>query len=89
MEPVLHDENIAVCVGIGIIDTLNEKSLYCVHDQADWGITMKKIHYDVANHTLIMLPLTPEFPLQTIRLKKSEPHPVIGRLIEIWKELGQ
>lgn len=72
------------------LDAVNEKNLYCVCDQAgEGGITVKKVQYDKAAHCLHLYPLNPseDFHAQTIYIKKSDRHPVIGRVIGIWREM--
>jgi len=85
MEPVLYDGDIVVCAAIEDLDAVKEKNLYCVHDPCERGVTVKKVHHDVENKTLVLRPLNPDSPLQTLRLKKSERHPIIGRVICAWR----
>ncbi|MDH5511393.1 MAG: helix-turn-helix domain-containing protein [Nitrospinota bacterium] len=85
MEPKLQDGDIVVCSMLQAgLDHLDKKGLYCVHSPE--GITVKKVHYDSGGKALILVPLNPEYPLETIRL--SETFPVLlGKVIGIWKDV--
>jgi len=84
MEPKLQDGDIIVCAMLQSgLENLDSKGLYCVHSPE--GVTVKKVHYDSAHKSLILAPLNPEFPLETIRL--TEAPVLLGKVIGIWKDV--
>ena len=85
MEPKLQDGDIIVCAMLQAnLDRLDNKGLYCVHSPE--GITVKKVHYDSGGKSLVLVPLNPEYPLETIRLSETSTV-LLGKVIGIWKDV--
>ena len=89
MEPEIRDGDIIVCEeDPDALSRLRDNAYYCVWDQEEGGVTVKRVIYDKENRQLILTPLNPEFPVQRIRLKRGERAVVLGRVLGIaWRKI--